>query len=305
MRELQPGLLQSVVDDRFREALRCGALQPIETRMQVIEQDGIRFAVRIATNLQRKDAARAQQEKAGRAHGRPVDPFQPPEPELVVGGLSPTHFCLFNKYNVLDHHLLIVTRDYEDQETLISYEDFAALWRCLAEIDGLGFYNAGTTAGASQPHKHLQLAPLPPPGPDGIRVPIEAAFADIGTGIPGQITRASRLPFRHALTALDPELPPEPAAAETLHLYRAMLDVLGIAAVADGPALRQSQAYNLVMTRRWLLMVPRATERFNGISVNALNFAGLIFVRTPEQLALLEQAGPLAALAGVCSPPAR
>ena len=31
----------------------------------------------------------------------------------------------------------------------------------LAEFDGLGFYNGGETAGASQPHKHLQIVPLP------------------------------------------------------------------------------------------------------------------------------------------------
>ena len=39
--------------------------------------------------------------------------------------------------------------------------DFDALARGLAAIDGLAFYNGGTVAGASQPHKHLQLVPVP------------------------------------------------------------------------------------------------------------------------------------------------
>ena len=29
----------------------------------------------------------------------------------------------------------------------------------LAEVEGLAFFNGGTVAGASQPHKHLQVVP--------------------------------------------------------------------------------------------------------------------------------------------------
>ena len=54
-----------------------------------------------------------------------------------------------------------MTRAFEEQTDLLNLEDFAALWFCLQEIDGLAFFNGGKIAGASQRHKHLQLIPLP------------------------------------------------------------------------------------------------------------------------------------------------
>ena len=80
---------------------------------------------------------------------------------MFVADISPTHVCLLNKFNVIDHHLLVVTRAFEEQDAAINAADFAALWVCMAEVDGLAFYNGGKLAGASQRHKHLQIAPLP------------------------------------------------------------------------------------------------------------------------------------------------
>jgi len=78
-----------------------------------------------------------------------------------VGDISATHVGLLNKFCVLEDHLLMVTRDYAEQTELLDESDFHALLCGLAAVDGLAFYNGGTDAGASQPHKHLQLVPLP------------------------------------------------------------------------------------------------------------------------------------------------
>jgi ATP adenylyltransferase len=45
---------------------------------------------------------------------------------------------LLNKFNALDHHLVIATRSFEPQEMLLTREDCAALLICLTEVDGLG-----------------------------------------------------------------------------------------------------------------------------------------------------------------------
>lgn len=298
IKDLRPGTLWNAVLARSRHALGCGALQPIETETQVIEQQGIPFLVRVATNLRRKDAARARQAESSRAAGKPINPFQPYEEDLFVADISPTHFCLLNKYNVMDYHLLIITRDYADQEQLINLQDFAALWACLAEIDGLGLYNAGATAGASQPHKHLQLVPVPPAA-SGAPIPIERAFDHLPLG--AGVTQSGRLPFRHAFAWLDPLRTPcsSAAAEETFCLYGRMLAAVGIEGVADGAVIRQSAAYNLLITRRWLLLVPRSTECFEGISISALNFAGSMFVRDEHQLRLVEERKPLTVLTAV------
>ena len=162
---LQPGTLWARLLAQTDHALRCGALQPIPTADERIEQNGIHFILRILASLARKDQVGKAQSR--QAAGAGFNPFLPYEEDLFVADISATHLCLLNKFNVLDHHLLIVTREFEEQENRLNLEDFAALWTCMAEFEALAFYNSGRIAGASQPHKHLQMVPLPlaPAGP--------------------------------------------------------------------------------------------------------------------------------------------
>jgi sulfate adenylyltransferase (ADP) / ATP adenylyltransferase len=133
-------------------------LHSIETEQEIIEDRGMWFVVRRVSSLARRDLDRRRSKTAATA---PVDPFLPYDPDLFVADISDTHVGLLNKFNVVTHHLLIVTRRFEPQEALLDRKDFGALCSCLAQIDGLGFYNGGRIGGASQPHKHLQLIPLP------------------------------------------------------------------------------------------------------------------------------------------------
>src|SRR5512137_301001 len=174
-------------------ALASGALRSFPTRQVFIEDGGVRFFVRVLKVLEQKSAARQQQDKAAGA-GRNSNPFLPPEKELTVADVTDTHIAVLNKYNVVDHHLLIVTRHFEDQETLLTLRDFEALWLCMAEYDCLGFYNGGPEAGASQTHKHLQVVPLPLT-PERPRIPIEPLLHASGPMlVPGSLPV---FPFRH------------------------------------------------------------------------------------------------------------
>src|SRR5688500_834395 len=95
-----------------------GALAPIATVRRLVEQGGRGLAVRPAEGVERKLATT----EVRRQHH--IDPFLPYEEDLFVDMLSPTHVCLLNKFNVLDHHLLVVTRDYEDQDEPLTLADF-------------------------------------------------------------------------------------------------------------------------------------------------------------------------------------
>ena len=57
--------------------------------------------------------------------------------------------------------------------------------------------------------------------------------------------------------------------------------------------------YNLLLTRNWMLLVPRRTEYFQQISLNAMAFAGAFFVKDQPQAAQLLRDGPLSALTHV------
>lgn len=296
--ELVPGSLLPALAERSRHALACGAMQPIATVEERFRDAGVDFIVRRVSSLARKDEDR---QRAAAESGAPRDPFLPHEPDLFVAGISDTHIALLNKFSVIDRHLLIVTRRFVHQEALLDGADFQALAACMAEVDGLAFYNGGEIAGASQAHKHLQLVPLPLSA-QGPAVPLEpllgAARAQAG------VVRAPGLPFLHALAWAEPAWFGDPAAAGArLHaLYRGLLAGAGLGAVGAGGEARQSAPYNLLVTRGWMLLVPRSKERFDGISVNALGFAGSFFVRSEADLASLGRAGPMAALRAVSLP---
>ena len=165
----------------------------------------------------------------------------------------------------------------------------------MAAYDALGFYNSGRVAGASQPHKHLQMVPLPL-APSGPPAPIETSDR---RARPARLRRPrSLLPFPHAAAAVDPAWArrPEEAGQPALERYHELLRAAGLLGTADpGPATRIAP-YNLLVTRRWMLVVPRAREFAGTISINALGFAGSLFVKDHEELESLREIGPMAAL---------
>jgi ATP adenylyltransferase len=298
-RRFEPGRLWQAVLDRSASAREHGALHSIETDHQRLEQDGIPFVVRVATNLKRKAEDKRRRREEERDSGREFNPFLPPEPELTVTDVTDTHLAVLNKFNVVEHHLLIVTRHFEAQETLLNLADFEALWLCLREYDSLGFYNGGTEAGASQKHKHLQLVPLPLYAGEEDAYPMAPVFeaAAAGTGV----RRLPGLPFVHEWRRLPENLADDPleAARLSLDLYREMLHRCGVDSI-DGPGgPRQSHPYNLLLTRRWMLLVPRSQEFCAGISVNSLGYVGSLFVKDGQDLQRLRETGPLSLLRAV------
>ena len=283
---LKPGALWPTLLERTAHARDRKAILSIPTQPEVIEQSGMAFQVRVITTLAMKAITTAAQPNA--------DPFLPYDPDLFVTEISSTHVALLNKFNVVDHHFLIVTRAFEPQEALLTHEDCAALLICLAEIDGLGFYNAGPAAGASQRHKHLQLIPLSAlPKP---RLPIEPLLRSVQMA--GATGTVPGLPFLHAYAPMEPAWIDQrrDGASSLLACYHSLLRSVGLSVEAP------SAPYNLLVTKQWLLLVPRSQEFFEGISINALGFAGALLVKDAAQLAMLRKQGPMTALQRVALP---
>ena len=286
---LSPGTLLTSLRERSAEALRSHAIHPIDTTCDIIEQEGIEFQVRVVTGNERAKDVR-----------RSGNPFLPYDPALFVAQISPTHIALLNRFNVVDDHFLIVTRSFEEQQAQLTQKDCEALLIALTEIDGLAFYNAGPVAGASQSHKHMQVIPLP--DSPAARIPIEPlmrfARTDGATGL------IPRLPFLHAYAPMDWDWTnPEKNSGGSLHAcYRKLLQAVGLSVEPTPGSHAVTAPYNLLMTRKWLLLVPRSKECFENISINALGFAGAFLVRDAAGLATLRNNGPFAALQHVALP---
>lgn len=300
----EPGTLWPSILRRSEHAIESGALHSIDTVATTVDAGGVSFVIRQVSSLARKASERRQQgeqDKQGERKAPSADPFLPYEPDLFVADVSSTHVALLNKFNIVDHHLVVATRAFEEQECLLGLADFEAWCACLAEFDGLGFYNGGDAAGASQRHKHMQIVPLPI-CLDGAGVPIQTLFVDARHG--EQAGTLPRLPFANAFTWLTPS-PPERAAQMAFERYDALLNALELGVERDDPSVcpRQRAPYNLLLTRTWMLLVPRTTECVEGISINALGFAGSLVVRDAEQLDAIRRLGPLEVLRRVACEP--
>ncbi len=269
-------------------ALEKKALHPIPTNYQLIEQNNISFVVRMLDNLNRKDKAKKKQKKLQKKSGKQLNPFLPYEEDLFVTNLGSDHICILNKFNVIEHHLLIITREFEPQESLISLTDFTALWTVFQELDGFGFYNAGKVAGASQPHKHLQFVPYPF-APEINTIPINNLVLKYHNL--DQIVTIPKLPYQQAIAFFDKieEKSAQQAAEISLEIYNQLLAKLGL----NNNPNQQTGNYNLLITKNWMMIIPRSQPEFKSISVNSLGFAGALLVKNESQLETLIKHQPL------------
>ncbi|HMK50551.1 MAG TPA: DUF4922 domain-containing protein [Thermodesulfovibrionales bacterium] len=293
------GLWEKIVATT-EKALLIGSQFPLPTDCKFIEDSSMRFFVRVLSSLHHKDRD-LQKQREAEASGKKVNPFMPYDKDLFVSDISDTHVALLNKFNVVENHLLIITRHFESQETLLTLRDFEALLTCMAEYRSLGFYNGGREAGASQPHKHLQVVPLPL-AHEGPETPIDPLIEEadpksaVGT-VPG-------FPFLHSFVRLDHDVNASPLrnAEERFELYGRMLANVGMQPPDSICARTQSKPYCFLATPTWMLLVPRSNEFFDSISINSLGFAGALLVRDNKQLELLRSFGPMAALKSVALP---
>ena len=59
---------------------------------------------------------------------------------------------------------------------------------------------------------------------------------------------------------------------------------------------------NLLMTREWMLLIPRSRESWRDVSINALGYAGFFFLRRREQQLAVESYGPMNVLSSAALP---
>ncbi len=277
-------------------ALACGALQSIPTHCETREipfsesacgDNLMCFQIRVVENLVRK-SKEVQQRAKQTPNPKDFDPFLPYDPALYVGELTDHYRCLLNKFNVIDHHILMVTKQFLPQQTALNTEDFLAAQICLQAQDGLVFYNGGPIAGASVEHKHLQMIPLP------LSSTTIFPFADLFSQLTLREGICTEMPlsFRHRIMPTKcPTSTPynqlKTFAEENCRGYYHLLKSLNLTMDRNG----YMPPHNMLMTRDYLWVIPRTQESHQGLTINALGFAGMLLVKNETQLKLLDDIG--------------
>ncbi|WP_320821822.1 hypothetical protein [Reinekea sp.] len=255
-----------------QQASAQGQLAIVASEYEIIAEGGIDFVLRYAPHLGGNKAT-ARSDSSEQSLANPDNPFLHPDPALWVEALGQSHNLLLNKYSLLPLHGLITTRGFVEQSGLLNLADFSAIGGVLDQVDGLIFYNGGALAGASQTHRHFQLVPK---DLGGGGLPIESAVQA------WQRDSQQRIyPFVHRVHSL-PNWQPE-TLLEAWHKLEFSW-----------------QACNLLITRQWMLVVPRTQASFGGLAINSLGLAGGLLAKNQQELALIRRLGPMALLGHVC-----
>ncbi|KAJ0411875.1 hypothetical protein ATCC90586_005970 [Pythium insidiosum] len=248
------------------------------------------------------------------------DPFarENVERDLYIAPVFDDHFLVLNKFAVVDEHVVLATVEFAEQEQPLTASDLRAVWTSMHALDAFAFFNCGYESGASQPHKHMQLISYSsvkqfcgldmPPLLDWIHRALQRHPSDKAVQLP-------ELPFHHYLHRL--ELPDDDGDAVSSHetaerlleIYSGIMSQMNACEYArpapeDASARGQQPiAYNLLLTRSFLFVIPRKTPAFDGIEVNSIGFIGSFFERNDEQLAFFSAHGGLELLQRVTFPP--
>lgn len=257
-----------------------GALVPLDTALTHLNgEHGTRFELRHLLSATPKHL---------RAAGPKPNPFRPWDRRLEVERIGDSHVVILNKFPVQAGHMLLITQDWQPQTGWLSIDDWHALVRVDASTTGLWFFNSGPDAGASQPHRHLQLLPRRAGEPICARQDWFQNCADGTTALTDDLLlRSSRVvPLRPNSTG------------EMLHqLYLFLAHELELGSPSHDS--RPRGAYNLLLSRKWMAIVRRRTEGIRGFSVNALGFAGSLLSTETSDRDWIEQSGPEALLHAV------
>ncbi|KAF8973074.1 ATP adenylyltransferase-domain-containing protein [Flammula alnicola] len=313
----------SKVPAHFDNALKAGDLLFFPSTVVKHADSNIEYEIRLCPALQRKPTLPAPhfdaRVDAGIAlhgnKGKEFDPFSPPyNANLYVGDLkdeeSQEEFViLLNKYSVVPNHFLMVTKEFKSQASPLMPSELvqAYLLLCAARKSGkkfFAFYNCGDNSGASQAHKHLQFIPL-----------------DTEDGPPIEIlTRKAQIQFVDRPFSLDQlsyanhcfRLPPllDTYTADRLEVVMAeaflqLLD-LAISTIRHDPEYPTgSPSYNVILTLEHMHVIPRCKEHHilqetgERLSVNALGYAGMLLVKSDQELEAVKRESISKILRGV------
>ena len=248
-----------------RSALQSGALIPLKTELMSGPDE--RFQLRRLVSATPKHLAKA---------GPKPNPFRPWDQRLEVASLA-EHVVLLNKYPVQAGHLLLITKHWQAQADWLQPSDWQALTAVWTEQPGFWFFNSSAAAGASQPHRHLQLLPRET---DQLTCPLDAEFVALAEGqTPTQTWQKSV-----AARALNGS-----SAEELQACYRELATALEIGSATSDH--HPQHPYNLLLCKKWMVMVRRKKESHAGFSVNALGFAGYMLATDESDMSWLTSAG--------------
>ena len=211
--------------------------------------------------------------------GPKINPFKPWENILEIDSIGNNHKLILNKYPVQIGHILLITNEWKEQNGWIEIKDWEAIKEVNEDTTGLWFFNSGPLAGASQPHRHIQLLRR---NTSELSCPREKWILDFSDVNYKNEKLRKNIIIKKFSKSLN---------KENIHqIYKDLSNKLGL----GEPEIdkKPKYPYNLIFTDNWMVLIKRKTDNLHGISVNALGFAGYILVTEKSNIKYLKKYGP-------------
>ncbi|KAG6900485.1 hypothetical protein C0993_009795 [Termitomyces sp. T159_Od127] len=161
-----------------------------------------------------------------------------------------------------------------------------------AGIRYLAFYNCGEHSGASQPRKHIQFIPVGDGNP-----PIEVLAAATKLEVQDKPFSLTTLPYANHVVRFPSHLSssaPDKIEQVLSSAFLSLLDLV-VSTVRHEPEYRPGKpSYNVLITLEHMHLIPRKQDVYvipetgYEVSVNALGFAGMLLVKSEEELEALK-----------------
>lgn len=202
---------------------------------------------------------------------RKSDPLLPPYPENIqvqhlLGGAD--HYVFINLFMVeLGHVVISSANPLHKQGDDLNEKDCSALSQVIRGFNrkGIAYYNSGWESGCSQPHKHMQFAPL------------------LNNPMFNLMKNKEKLPYKYYTVELGDDSPS--------HIYRAYKDLKNQA--------NHNGSYNFIISNGSAVLVPRRKAYHPlGVNLNSLGVSGHFFLYEDSNPLILKK--PLQILTDLC-----
>lgn len=262
------GLEQQALS-QFDRLVAAGELLWTEVTARHVPSTPFNFQFRVAASLAKKPQT-ATQKKVDNA-------FDDDNSDFSLGLIGSNHKLILNKFCVVRPQFVIHTVEFEPQQTPLSLADLSALWNVLDRLESehVAIFNCGADAGASVGHKHMQILPHPETEefvmfPDAM---------ELGDGIHD----CEDVPFQHALQ----RLPSSVDANALVTIYQNLRNHL---------SLDKQSPHNLILTKKWLMVVPRTRGHIGPegvLAANAAAMVGMVWMTKEHEYELWTEGNPM------------
>ena len=213
------------------------------------------------------------------SYGPKQNPFSPWEKILEIDKIGNNHQLILNKYPVQKGHILLITNSWKPQNGWLDINDWFAIQKVNNDTSGLWFFNSSPIAGASQPHRHIQLLRR---SYGEVSCPREKWFLDL------ELSNNNKTKLRKNIAVSRFNF--QKNASNIYNTYLELTKRIGLGDPRNDDKPRYP--HNILITNNWIAIIRRRFDHLHGFSINGLGFAGYLLVTEKSDIKYLKQFGP-------------